>query len=80
MPCSHSIESYSSLPLPTDEEDDAGDDNLEPISAENIIEGGRRTRGKTIDYAAAEKGGPEPDDDDDDDDFRAPEQDTEMKG
>ncbi|KAJ5833124.1 hypothetical protein N7474_001435 [Penicillium riverlandense] len=56
-----------------DEEDDA--DNLEPISASNIITGGRRTRGKAIDFAeAAEKSkneGDEMDDDDDDDDYEA---------
>ncbi|PWY65321.1 hypothetical protein BO70DRAFT_374985 [Aspergillus heteromorphus CBS 117.55] len=51
------------------EEMDDGD-NLEPISADNIISGGRRTRGKTIDYQeAAEKlKGEEMDDEDDEDD------------
>ncbi|KAJ5619598.1 hypothetical protein N7510_003582 [Penicillium lagena] len=56
-----------------DEED--GADNLEPISTSNIITGGRRTRGKAIDFAeAAEKSkneGDEMDDDDDDDDYEA---------
>lgn len=55
-------------PLLEDDEDDH--DNLEPISQENIISGGRRTRGKTIDFQeAAEKLKDEMDDDDDDEDF-----------
>lgn len=59
-----------------EEEDDAGDDNQDPISTENIIQGGRRTRGKTIDFAEAaakaQAAGDDPmDDDDDDEDFKA---------
>lgn len=55
----------------TDEEEEEGD-NLEPISMDNIIDGGRRTRGKRIDFAeAAEKakaaGEDELDEDDEDD-------------
>lgn len=54
----------------TDEDDDQG--NLEPISANNIISGGRRTRGKNIDFQqAAEKLDEMSDDDDDDEDFQA---------
>ncbi|PLB39195.1 histone H2A.Z-specific chaperone CHZ1 [Aspergillus candidus] len=55
-----------------EDEDDGG--NLEPISSENIISGGRRTRGKTIDFQeAAEKlkADEMSDDDDDDEDFVA---------
>lgn len=58
----------------TDEDEEEGD-NLEPISTDNIIEGGRRTRGKMIDFAeAAEKAKAEgegelDDDDEDDEDF-----------
>ncbi|KAL4898407.1 histone chaperone domain CHZ-domain-containing protein [Aspergillus ambiguus] len=54
-----------------DDDDDTGD-NLEPISADNIITGGRRTRGKTIDFQeAAEKiQGDDDDDDDDDEEFQ----------
>lgn len=68
--------------IDTDEEDE-DHDNLEPISTSNIIEGGRRTRGKTIDFAeAAEKakqaGDEEMDDDEDDEDF-APNEDSIMK-
>ncbi|PGH13750.1 hypothetical protein AJ79_03449 [Helicocarpus griseus UAMH5409] len=62
--------------LPVDEEDESAQDNLEPISADNIITGGRRTRGKNIDFAEAarkaqEDGQIDEDDDDDDGDFEA---------
>ncbi|OQE16441.1 hypothetical protein PENSTE_c024G09303 [Penicillium steckii] len=53
----------------TDEEED--DNNLEPISQENIISGGRRTRGKIIDYAAeAEKNKDEMEDSEEDEDYQ----------
>lgn len=53
----------------TDEEED--DNNLEPISQDNIISGGRRTRGKIIDYAAeAEKNKDEMEDSEDDEDYQ----------
>ena len=51
------------------------------IELDNIVEGGRRTRGKVIDFAkAAEENKDDIDDDDeeDDDDFEAP--DEEMEG
>lgn len=65
--------------IPTEEDDDAGNDNLEPISTDNIIQG-RRTRNRDINYAEeAEKSGVPMDDDDDDEDFKAPDDDTEMK-
>ncbi|EAW07996.1 histone H2A.Z-specific chaperone CHZ1 [Aspergillus clavatus NRRL 1] len=52
------------------EDDEDDHDNLEPISQSNIIAGGRRTRGKTIDFQeAAEKLKDEMDEDDDDEDF-----------
>ncbi|KAF9887672.1 Histone H2A.Z-specific chaperone [Aspergillus nanangensis] len=56
------------------EDDDDDGDNLEPISSENIISGGRRTRGKNIDFQeAAEKlqqdAMDDSDEDDDDEDF-----------
>lgn len=55
-------------PAHTDEDED--DNNLEPISSENIIQGGRRTRGKVIDYAAeAEKNKDEMEDSEDDEDY-----------
>ncbi|KAK9552088.1 Histone H2A.Z-specific chaperone CHZ1 [Aspergillus fumigatus] len=52
-----------------DDDDDDDHDNLEPISEANIISGGRRTRGKTIDFQeAAEKLKAEDEMDDEDDD------------
>lgn len=63
-----------------EEDDDAGDDNLEPISTDNIIQG-RRTRNRDINYAEeAAKSGEAMDDDEEDEDFKAPGEDTEMKG
>ncbi|BDD58086.1 Histone H2A.Z-specific chaperone [Monascus purpureus] len=69
--------------IPEEDDDDEDHDNLEPISADNIIQGGRRTRGKQIDFAeAAEKsreaGDDEMEDDEDDEDFAADE-DGEMR-
>ena len=54
---------------------------MEEISTENIISDGRRTRGKTIDFAkAAENAGDNLDDDedDDDDDFEEKDEDDVM--
>ncbi|KZZ97060.1 Appr-1-p processing [Ascosphaera apis ARSEF 7405] len=48
-----------------DEEDD--DPNMEPISTSNIIEGGRRTRGKRIDFSQAAANEKENEDDEEDD-------------
>lgn len=61
------------------EDDDP--DNMEEIDLSNIINSGRRTRGKTIDFAkAAEAAGDDLDDDeDDDDDFEAPLDDDAMQ-
>ena len=54
-------------------------DNMEEISTENIISGGRRTRGKDIDFAkAAEQHGDELEDDEDDDDDFEENEDEEM--
>jgi hypothetical protein len=62
---------------PADEPDE---DNMEEIDLDNIIEGGRRTRGRTIDFAKAAEELPEEDDEDDeDDDFQAPEDDDKME-
>ncbi|KKY28864.1 hypothetical protein UCRPC4_g00373 [Phaeomoniella chlamydospora] len=69
---------------PEVEEDD--DDNMEEIDTENIISGGRRTRGKQIDYEEAERKAREDginldeddEDDEDDDDFEE-EDDDDMK-
>ena len=51
--------------LIAEEEDE---DNMEEIDTDNIIDGGRRTRGKTIDFAKAAAENPAEDDDDDEDD------------
>ncbi|KAJ5775983.1 uncharacterized protein N7511_000994 [Penicillium nucicola] len=53
-----------------DEEDD-GQDNLEPIDTSNIIQGGRRTRGKAVDYAEAAQGLDDMDDDEDDEEYES---------
>ncbi|KAI0974851.1 histone chaperone domain CHZ-domain-containing protein [Xylaria arbuscula] len=62
--------------------DDADDDdNMDEIDLNNIVDGGRRTRGKVIDWAKAAEQNPADDDDDDDDedDFR-PEGEAEADG
>ena len=54
---------------------------MEAIDLDNIVDGGRRTRGRVIDFAkAAEEAKDELDDDDEDEDedFEAP--DEEMEG
>ncbi|KAL0940706.1 histone chaperone domain chz [Colletotrichum truncatum] len=49
------------------------DDGMDEIDLNNIVEGGRRTRGRVIDFAkAAEENPADDDDDDEDDDFQAP--------
>ncbi|CAF9937398.1 Histone H2A.Z-specific chaperone [Imshaugia aleurites] len=67
-----------------EEPEEEDEDNMEEIDTDNIINDGRRTRGKTIDFAkAAENAGDELDDDDDeeDDDFEEKDEDDhEMKG
>ncbi|KAL2753681.1 hypothetical protein ACRALDRAFT_1071897 [Sodiomyces alcalophilus JCM 7366] len=56
------------------------EDGLEEIDLKNIVEGGRRTRGRVIDFAkAAEENPPQDDEDEDDDDFKAPEEDQDVK-
>ncbi|MBE3047168.1 hypothetical protein IMZ48_32520 [Candidatus Bathyarchaeota archaeon] len=46
----------------------------------NIIKGGRRTRGRVIDFAKAAEENPAPEEDEeDDDDFQAPDEDVNMK-
>jgi len=53
---------------------------MEEIDTGNIIQDGRRTRGRKIDFAKAAEELPEDDDDEeDDDDFEAGEDDDEMK-
>lgn len=56
------------------DEDGEEEDELAEIDSSNIIQGGRRTRGKKIDFAAAAKEQPAADEDsEDDEDFVAPE-------
>lgn len=46
---------------------------MDEIDLNNIVEGGRRTRGRVIDFAKAAQENPaEDEDDEDDDDFHAP--------
>ncbi|KAK2016629.1 hypothetical protein LZ32DRAFT_84526 [Colletotrichum eremochloae] len=68
-------------PMEEDEESSDDDENaevaepdgMEEIDLNNIVEGGRRTRGRVIDFAkAAEENPADEDDDDEDDDFQAP--------
>lgn len=48
--------------------DEPDEDNLEEIDTDNIIQGGRRTRGRQIDFAKAAQELPEEDEEDEDDD------------
>ncbi|ATY60934.1 Histone chaperone domain CHZ [Cordyceps militaris CM01] len=57
------------------------EDGAEEVDLDNIVEGGRRTRGAKIDFAKAAAENPADDEDDEDDeDFQPPAQDTEMSG
>jgi hypothetical protein len=51
--------------------EEEAEDNLDEIDLNNIVEGGRRTRGKVINWAEAAKNVPAEDDEEDDDDFEA---------
>ncbi|PKK47691.1 hypothetical protein CI102_6231 [Trichoderma harzianum] len=65
-----------------DEVSSSEEDGLEEIDLNNIVEGGRRTRGAQIDYARAAEQTPMEDDDEDEDDedFQPAHEDTEMDG
>ncbi|KAI0124603.1 hypothetical protein F4776DRAFT_630601 [Hypoxylon sp. NC0597] len=52
--------------------DDDADDNLDEIDLNNIVEGGRRTRGRVIDWAKAAQDNPAEDDDEDEEDEYEP--------
>jgi hypothetical protein len=62
---------------------DEDEDNLDEIDLENIVEGGKRTRGRNIDFAKAAEEAKDLDDDDedseDDEDYEAPLEDEEME-
>ena len=60
-----------------DEDDD--EDDLQEIELDNIVAGGRRTRGKAIDFAKANEDMDDEDDEEEDDDFIDPDEDDEMK-
>lgn len=52
---------------------------MEEIDLNNIVDGGRRTRGQTIDFAKAAEEHPEDDyDEDEDEDFQPPDEDVKM--
>ncbi|DAA79464.1 TPA_exp: Uncharacterized protein A8136_0237 [Trichophyton benhamiae CBS 112371] len=75
MEADDSSEDEDDLEDAVDEDEEGGNDNLEPISTDNILPSGRRTRGKEVNYAelaAQEKEtGDVAMDDDDDEDFKA---------
>lgn len=52
---------------------DEDDEGMEEIDVKNIVDGGRRTRGRVIDWAKAAEENPADDDDDDDEDDFQPE-------
>ncbi|KAJ6127443.1 Histone H2A.Z-specific chaperone chz1 [Penicillium sp. IBT 18751x] len=60
-------ESESELELPENDEDDDDTGDLEPISQENIISGGRRTRGKQINWDKVNADAMDDEEDDDED-------------
>ncbi|KAI0011736.1 histone chaperone domain CHZ-domain-containing protein [Xylariaceae sp. FL0662B] len=56
-------------------DDDAdADDGMDEIDLNNIVEGGRRTRGRVIDWAKAAEENPAADEDDEDEDDYEPAQ------
>lgn len=57
---------------------DTEEDGLEVIDLNNIVEGGRRTRGQVIDFAKAAEQHPADDDDEEDDDDFQPTEDINM--
>ena len=65
------------------EDDDDDDDDMQEIELDNIVAGGRRTRGKAIDFAKANEEMEQEEDEEDeeeDDDFIVPDEDEEMIG
>lgn len=61
--------------LAAEEDEEDEEDNMEEIDTDNIISGGRRTRGKFIDFAKAAENELDDDDDEEDDDFEVKEDD-----
>jgi len=61
---------------------DEDEDNLDEIDLDNIVDGGRRTRGRNIDFARAAEESKDLDDDEDsedDEDYEAPPEDEDME-
>ncbi|KAI1083888.1 hypothetical protein F5B20DRAFT_525869 [Whalleya microplaca] len=54
--------------------DDDADDGMDEIDLNNIVAGGRRTRGRVIDWAKAAEENPAADEDDEDEDDYEPAQ------
>lgn len=52
---------------------DEDEDNMDEIDLNNIVDGGRRTRGRVIDWAKAAEENPADDEDEDDEDDFQPE-------
>lgn len=52
---------------------------MDEIDTSNIINDGRRTRGRQIDFAKASEELPEEEDEDEDDDFKATAEDDKME-
>lgn len=63
---------HANLCYALDDEDEEDHGNLEPISQENIIQGGRRTRGKNINWEDVHSKNADAmeDDEDDDEDYQ----------
>ncbi|KAJ4204060.1 Histone H2A.Z-specific chaperone CHZ1 [Fusarium falciforme] len=57
---------------------EADEDGMEEIDLNNIVEGGRRTRGAVIDFAKAAEQHPAEDEDEEDDDDFQPTEDVKM--
>ncbi|RSL63914.1 hypothetical protein CEP54_004955 [Fusarium duplospermum] len=57
---------------------EADEDGMEEIDLNNIVEGGRRTRGAVIDFAKAAEQHPADDEDEEDDDDFQPTEDVKM--
>jgi TATA-binding protein-associated factor Taf7 len=75
-----SVSLFTPLTTIAAEAEEEEEDGMDEIDLNNIIEGGRRTRGRVIDFAKAAQENPvDPDEDEDeDDDFQAPDEDVQM--
>ncbi|KAM6530885.1 Histone H2A.Z-specific chaperone CHZ1 [Fusarium solani] len=62
----------------SDDDEEVYEDGMEEIDLNNIVEGGRRTRGAVIDFAKAAEQHPAEDEDEEDDDDFQPTEDVKM--